>query len=63
MGFLNEYNSKLRSAEDAVKCVKSGDWIEYTTNCGFPVRCDAALAARRDELSRVDDARVVCNAF
>lgn len=53
MGFLNEYNSKLRSAEDAVKCVKSGDWIEYTTNCGFPVRCDAALAARRDELSRV----------
>lgn len=30
MGFLSEYNAKLTSAETAVKCVKSGDWVEYT---------------------------------
>lgn len=53
MGFLSEYNAKYKSAEDAVKCVKSGNWVEYTSNRGFPVRCDAALANRRDELHGV----------
>lgn len=53
MDYLNEYSSKLCSAEDAVKCVKDGDWVEYTTNLGFPVALDLALSKRRDELHRV----------
>lgn len=53
MGFLSEYNAKLTSADNAVKCVKSGDWVEYTSNLGFPALCDAALAKRRDELRGV----------
>ena len=53
MGFLSEYKAKLTDADDAVKCVKSGDWVEYTSNLGFPVLCDAALAKRRDELKGV----------
>lgn len=43
MGFLSEYNAKLTSAETAVKCVKSGDWVEYTSNLGFPAACDSAF--------------------
>ena len=31
MDYLSEYRSKLRTAQEAVKCVKSGDWVEYTT--------------------------------
>lgn len=53
MGFLSEYNAKLTSAETAVKCVKSGDWVEYTSNLGFPAACDLALSKRRDELKGV----------
>lgn len=53
MGFLSEYSAKLTSADNAVKCVKSGDWVEYTSNLGFPALCDAALAKRRDELRGV----------
>ena len=45
-----EYREKLRTPEEAVKVVKSGDWIDYTTNVGTPVLLDAALAKRRDEL-------------
>lgn len=50
MDYLNEYRSKLRTPEEAVKVVKNGDWIDYTTALGMPVLLDRALAARRDEL-------------
>ena len=30
LDFLSEYKEKLRSPEDAVACVKSGDWVDYT---------------------------------
>ncbi|NCB50582.1 MAG: butyryl-CoA:acetate CoA-transferase [Clostridia bacterium] len=50
MNYMNEYQSKLRTPEDAVKVVKSGDWVEYPSGTNFPVLCDAALAKRRDEL-------------
>ncbi len=33
--------------------VKSGDWVDYTTNFGFPCLLDAALAKRKDELRDV----------
>jgi len=50
MDYLIEYRSKLKSADEAVKIVKSGDWVDYTSNIGFPKNLDAALAKRRDEL-------------
>lgn len=50
MRIYDEYKSKLRTPEEAVKIVKSGDWVEYTTGNGFPALLDAALAKRRDEL-------------
>ena len=53
MTLLEEYRSKLRTAEEAVRLVKSGDWVDYGSNNGFPASLDAALAARRDELRAV----------
>jgi len=49
----SEYKSKLRTPEEAVKIVKSGDWIDYTTALGMPVLLDAALAKRAEELTDV----------
>ncbi|MBO4872874.1 MAG: butyryl-CoA:acetate CoA-transferase [Lachnospiraceae bacterium] len=53
MSIYSEYKQKLRTPEEAVRLVKSGDWVDYTTNLGFPPLLDAALAARRDELADV----------
>ncbi|MBQ2095282.1 MAG: butyryl-CoA:acetate CoA-transferase, partial [Firmicutes bacterium] len=53
MDYQADYRSKLRTAEEAVKVVKSGDWVDYGTNIGFPKLLDAALAKRRDELTDV----------
>ena len=51
--FTSEYKSKLRTPEEAVSVVKSGDWIDYTSCLGKPVLLDRALAKRRDELTDV----------
>ena len=53
MDYKQEYKSKLRTPEEAVKVVKSGDWVDYTVSLGFPMLLDAALAKRRDELQDV----------
>ena len=53
MSFKTEYQNKLRTPEEAVRVVKSGDWIDYTTSLGKPVLLDRALAKRRDELTDV----------
>ena len=29
--FLTQYNAKLVTPEEAVRVVKSGDWIDYTS--------------------------------
>ncbi len=50
LDFSKEYQQKLRSAEDAVSVVKSGDWVDYTSSLGKPVLLDEALAKRKDEL-------------
>ncbi|WP_304507545.1 acetyl-CoA hydrolase/transferase family protein [Anaerotignum sp.] len=47
------YKSKLRTPEEAVKIVKSGDWVDYSQTCSFPEALDAALAGRRGELKDV----------
>lgn len=53
MKIYQEYASKLRTPEQAVQIVKSGDWVDYGTSLGFPTLLDAALAKRRDELTDV----------
>ena len=53
MDFYEEYRSKLRTPDEAVQAVKSGDWVDYSSNLGFPVLLDEALARRRDELFQV----------
>lgn len=50
MDLYQEYRSKLRTPEEAVKVVKSGDWVDYSVALGFPSLLDEALAKRRDEL-------------
>ena len=32
MNVLEEYKRKLRTPEQAVQVIKSGDWIDYTTS-------------------------------
>ena len=53
MSYLSEYKSKLRTAEEAVKVVKSGDFVEYGLGCTMPVLLDKALADRKDELEDI----------
>lgn len=54
-----EYRSKLVSADEAVKKVKSGDWVYYSHFAMFPKVLDRALAKRVGEVSDVK-VRGVC---
>ena len=53
MNLYQEYQRKLRTPEEAVQVVKSGDWVDYTSVLCYPPLLDAALAKRRDELTDV----------
>ena len=53
MNYYEEYRQKLRTPDEAVKVIKSGDWVDYTVALGFPALLDEALAKRRDELTDV----------
>ena len=50
LDYSKEYREKLRTPEEAVKVIKSGDWVDYTSSLGMPVLLDKALSERRDEL-------------
>lgn len=54
MSFLEEYKQKLVSADEAVKIVKSGDWVDYGWCTGTPDALDKALARRTDKLKDVN---------
>ena len=47
MNYYDEYRSKLKTPEQAVRCVKSGDWVDDGTNVCFPTLLDKALALPR----------------
>ena len=47
------YRQKLRTAQEAVQLVKSGDWVDYSQSAAFPEALDEALAARKGELRDV----------
>lgn len=49
MGFEQEYSKKLISAEEAVKVVKTGDWIDYGWCVATAYDLDKALAKHVEE--------------
>lgn len=49
-----QYSRKLATPEEAVKTVKSGDWVDYGICVGHPVATDKALAARIGNLSDIN---------
>ena len=51
--FLDMYRSKLTTAEEAVKVIKSGDWVDYGFCNTHPHVLDEALARRAPELEDV----------
>ena len=53
MDYQALYQQKLTTPEQAVKAVKSGDWVDYGWCTNHPVALDKALAARKDELTDV----------
>jgi acyl-CoA hydrolase len=59
---MNLYKEKLTTPAEAVKCVKSGDWVWYGAFTMAPPALDAALAERVGE---VQDVKVkgICTLF
>ena len=47
------YKEKLVSADEAVKIVKDGDWVDWSQTCSYPAALDAALARRVGDLKDV----------
>lgn len=50
----NVYQNKLTTPQEAVKVVKSGDWIDYSLTFNMPNALDKALAERAEELEDVN---------
>ncbi len=50
MSYNDLYKQKLVSADDAVKVIKSGDWVDYGNFVGQVRVLDKALAKRKEEL-------------
>jgi acetyl-CoA hydrolase len=51
---LNNYKSKIVTADEAVKCIKSNDKILVHSNCAFPSQIVEAMVRRKDELEQVE---------
>lgn len=47
------YKQKITSAENAVKVIKSGDWVDYGWAVTAPVALDVALSKRIEELDDI----------
>ncbi|SFR10981.1 acetyl-CoA hydrolase/transferase family protein [Desulfoscipio geothermicus] len=54
MQYSAEYRSKLCTADEAVKVIKSGDWVDYGFFANQVVELDKALAKRKGELQNVN---------
>lgn len=50
MNFSQEYTQKLTTADNAVKLIQSGDWVDYGWCSNTVNELDKALARRTDEL-------------
>ena len=54
ISILDNYKSKIVTAEEAVKCIKSYDKILIHSFCAFPHKIVEALVNRKDELDQVE---------
>ena len=54
MDYTQEYKQKLVSADEAVKVIKSGDWVDYGWCTNTVDALDKALAKRTDELKDIN---------
>lgn len=54
MDFKTMYENKLTTADEAVKAVKSGDWVDFGWCVTTPVALDAAMAKRLPELTDIN---------
>lgn len=52
MDYMEMYRQKLTTADEAVKVIKSGDWVDYGF-CASSPGADEALARRAPELEDV----------
>ncbi|MEW6193689.1 MAG: acetyl-CoA hydrolase/transferase C-terminal domain-containing protein [Bacteroidota bacterium] len=52
--WVKKYNSKLVSADEAVKIIKSGDKLIVQPGCAAPLELIKAMVKRKDELSDVE---------
>ncbi len=53
MSWVDDYKSKLCTADEAVACIQSGDWVMISGNAAAPYPLLEALASRAGELSDV----------
>ena len=60
MNYAEQYAKKLTTAEQAVKVVKSGDWVDYGWCTGHARVLDQALAKRAEELTDVKVRGGIC---
>ncbi|MFA0887602.1 MAG: acetyl-CoA hydrolase/transferase family protein [Synergistales bacterium] len=51
MGVIQEYAQKLKGPDEAVRVVKSGDWLDFGFGLSMPDILDEALSRRVPELS------------
>ena len=54
MDYIKLYNQKLTSPYEAVKVIKSGDWIDYGWVTATPIELDKALAERMPDLTDIN---------
>lgn len=55
MDYTALYRKKLTTADEAVKVVKSGNWVDYSFCANIPVALDQALAKRLEEEPEIKD--------
>jgi len=51
---IEEYRKKCVSADEAVKVIRSGDWVEFAWGASIASLLDEALAQRKDDLQDVN---------
>jgi 4-hydroxybutyrate CoA-transferase len=54
MHWLETYRKKVTTAEDAVRCIRSGDHVWIHAGCNNPEELIRAMVARADELTGVE---------
>ncbi|AET67072.1 acetyl-CoA hydrolase [Desulfosporosinus orientis DSM 765] len=52
--YIEEYRKKCVSADEAVKVVRSGDWVEFSWAANMACLLEEALARRKEELHDVN---------